>query len=84
MKLILQTKDFKHIQEESIYNHNIYKYLDPSSVSEIQILEVCHEDYDFYEYHMIVNKIQTFLGCSPKGIDNDSGETIIDFQLYYT
>jgi hypothetical protein len=84
MKLILQTKDFEHIKDESIYNHNIYKYLEPSSVDEIRILEVCHEDDNFYEYHMITNGMQSFLGCSPNPIDNEHGEVEIDFQLYYT
>jgi len=85
MKLILKSDDFKHMPEKSFYNHNYFVYRGHNTTSYVEILEICHEDYNFCEYKLIQGKIEIFLGCSSGyGLDNPDSKVEIDFQLYYT
>ena len=85
MNLLVRTKDLEHIKEKSSYNHNYYTCSNNVVNSKTEILEICHEDYEFYEYHLIDvdNGTKVFLGCSYDGI-NDKNEIRIDFRLFYT
>lgn len=79
MTLILNQKDFEHVKDNSIYNHNFYlnRHLD------YLLYEVCHEDENYYEYFIMEDGVQVFIGCSMGGLN--SAETInIDFKKHYT
>lgn len=85
MKLILNNNDFKHIEEKSSYNHNYFVYIGSVCARYTEILEICHEDYNFNEYFLIKENAEIFLGCSEGyGLDNLNSIIEIDFQLYYT
>ena len=83
MKLIFNTKDFEHIPEKSKYNHNVYKHKNESFD---EICEICHEDYDYYEYSLIDHNSEsvTFLGCSQDSLSSEKPIIEIDFRMYYT
>lgn len=77
MKLILETKDFTRLEEKSTYNHNYYV-----NKEGIEILEICHEDYNFQEYRLISGEKWEFLGCSHDSMEKIQVE--IDFREFYT
>lgn len=83
MKLLIETKDFKHIEEESFYNHNYYMYYGSSSLLIKKILEICHEDLNFYEFYMTtMDDKEIFIGCANEGFS--SPLITIDFGVFYT
>jgi len=84
MELILKPKEFKHISKDSSYNHNFYEYIGMNHVNNKTILEICHEDYDFYEYFLIRGNENIFLGCCNDSIQSELDEIRIDFQLFYS
>ena len=83
MKLTLNSKDFERIELKSSYNHNYYKYIGTESNDPFEIYEICHEDYNFYEYFLIESPDEIFLGCSYDHI-HDLAIVNIDFKTYYT
>ena len=82
MTLTLNSNNFKHQPDKSSYNHNYYSmvYIDNGYATDI--LEVCHEDWDFYEYFLMDNNSKVFLGCSQNSLGGD-GVVEIDFRKYY-
>lgn len=78
MKLQLDTTVFKHVPEKSSYNHNYYRD------DRFEILEICHEDCNFYEFKLVINNREDdFIGCSEYSF-SDGGILIIDYLEYYT
>ena len=82
MEVRLTTKDFKHLKDLSTYNSNYYKYIGKEANENFIIHEKCHENYDFYEYSLVENNNEIFLGCSKDNFGDE--EIIIDFKLFYT
>lgn len=82
MEIRLRPKDFKHLKEKSAYNNNYYEYIGKEANTKFSILEKCHENYDFYEYTLIENEDEVFLGCSRDSFED--AEVIVDFRLFYT
>lgn len=87
MKLILNPEKFKHISEESSYNHNYYKHISQGFHDTTKILEIFNENSEFYEFYLIdEDDRKTFLGCGHNSINSDIhklNEIIIDFKLNY-
>lgn len=79
MELKLNSKEFEHIDELSTYNNNYYSHLK----RDCTILEICHEDYNSYEFWLIENEGRIFLGCSNHGF-GDADNFVIDFKQEYT
>lgn len=77
MKLILETKDFKHLKDKSQYNYNYY-----ISNKGLEILEICHEDYNFYEFRLIEGERWELLGSSYRSFKDEVIE--VDFREFYT
>lgn len=77
MKLIIETKDFEHLEDKSHYNHNYYKNKDG-----MEVLEICHEYHNFQEYRLITGEKWELLGCSYDNMSKIQVE--IDFRLFYT
>lgn len=84
MKLQLKPKDFKHIPEKSTYNRNYYKYIGSDFCIDTEILEICHEDDNFYEFKLIYFNHEVFIGCCEKSIDISNEIIEIDFRNYYS
>lgn len=81
MKIQLLPSDFAHLDNRSTYNHNFFAAKNGNM--SIIILEVCHEDYDFFEYRLVDGEKQIFMGCSENSLsDNEIVE--VDFLYYYT
>lgn len=82
MKLKLNSKDFTHICDKSVYNYNFYIYK-KSTFHPTVVLEICHEDYDYFEFWVVNDKFEKceFLGCSEEGLKDDCE---IDFKQQYT
>lgn len=68
----IDKKEMTHLKDESVYNRNIYTCGNMG----VKLLEICHEDYDFYEYRVLSEGKETFLGCSEDGL------TIELFQFF--
>lgn len=77
MKIIINPKEFTHLEDKSHYNHNYY--IDKNG---LEILEICHEDYDFQEYRLIEGEKWSLLGCSYDSMQKIQVE--IDFKQFYT
>ena len=82
MQLTLKPKEFKHQPDKSEYNHNLYSIIYVDNEYATDILEVCHEDWDFYEYFLVENNSKTFLGCSQNSLGGVC-DVVIDFRKYY-
>ena len=80
-KILIPANESVHIPEKSKYNRNYYK-LNGSNLG-IEILEVCHEDDDFYEYFIADGIKEIFIGCSENSLDENT-DVEIDFLYYYT
>jgi hypothetical protein len=76
MKLKIDLSKFKHDKEKSVYNKNYY-----TSENGEQLLQICHEDYQFMEYKLVDGDKEVFLGCSEEMFKD---EFEIDFLEYYT
>lgn len=86
MKLIFKPKEFEHLENKSRYNNNFYKYTGQKN-RESQILEICHEDENFYEFYMVDFEHDdelVFLGCSQDSITSEKESIEIDFRYFYT
>ena len=70
---ILINKPLNRLVDKSYYNHNYFSYGNTGA----EILEVCHEDENYYDYFLIKGYEKIFLGSS------EDGETI-DFLTQYT
>ena len=81
MKIQLPASEFVHLDNISTYNHNYFS--SKNGNMGITLLEICHEDYDFFEYSLVDREKVIFLGCSDKSI-SDSDILEIDFLYYYT
>lgn len=77
MKLILNPSEYIHQKDKSTYNHNYYKS------EAFEILEICHEDYQFYEFRLINGEKWEFLGCGSNGFW-ENGVVEIDFRQFYS
>lgn len=77
MKLTIEKNEFTHLKEKSAYNYNYYK-----NVKDVEILEICHEDYNFYEYRLINGEKWELLGCSYNSLSENT--VVIDFKEFYT
>jgi hypothetical protein len=82
MKLLINSTEVNHIPAKSRYNHNYYKVINQFCQS-TEILEVCHEDYDFFTYYLVEGDKETFLGSSEDHI-HDNCMVNIDFGVYFT
>jgi len=80
-KILISASDIVSVTEESSYNRNYYR-LKNSNVS-ATILEVCHEDDNFYEYLIVDGNKEIFIGCSENSLD-EGVAVEIDFLYYYT
>lgn len=78
MKLIINPSEFKYLEDKSHYNHNYYK-----DKNGIEILEICHEEWHFYEYRLVEGDSWSLLGCSLRSISGDK-EVEIDFKQFYS
>lgn len=79
MKLIITPAEFEYLENKSYRNHNYYK-----DKNGIEILEICHEDWHFYEYRLIEGDSWTFLGSSVYSISAKDEEVEIDFKQFYS
>lgn len=59
MMLPFDLSKMTHLKEKSSYNRNYFK----CGNTKAEILQICHEDHDFYEYYIVENETKTFLGC---------------------
>ena len=82
MHLTLNTKDFERVKELSKYNKNYYKYIGKVANYNFTLLEICHENYNFFEYKLLEQDKEIFLGCSYDSMSDE--EVAIDFKLFYT
>ena len=78
MILTIESGNYEYLKDKSTYNHNYYKV----KKGKAEIYEICHEDYDFYEYYLIENEQTIFLGCSNDCMQDTVVE--IDFRLFYS
>jgi hypothetical protein len=69
MTTTLDPKDYTHIPEISSYNHNYYRHIQTGHT----ILEVCHEDENYFDYDLVEEDNITPLGSSYSqyGLDGD-------------
>ena len=74
MKATLDKSKMNHLKGESSYNRNIFSY----GNSGMKILEICHEDYNFYEYKIIDEDNEVLLGCSEEQFKD------IELLTYFT
>jgi hypothetical protein len=83
MKVQLIPSEFSHLETISKYNDNYYKAKNGNMF--IFVREICNENYEFFEYYLVDDKKEVFLGCS-KTIKGLSGNEIvnIDFLYYHT
>ena len=81
MKIQLLPSEFIHVDDSSTYNHNHYQSKDGNMY--IMVLEICNEDYDFFEYYLVDNCKEVFLGCSKNSLSNEK-IVEVDFLYYYT
>jgi hypothetical protein len=72
MKILID-KPLNHLAGKSHYNHNYFSYGNNGA----EILEICHEDENYYDYFLIHGYEKIHLGSS------EDGETI-DFLTQYT
>lgn len=79
MKLVINTADFEHLENKSHYNHNYYK-----DKNGLEILEITHENHEFYEYRLIEENKWELLGCSYYSMSMKDEEVEIDFRQFYT
>lgn len=79
MKLVLKGSDFDHLKDRSDYKNNYYKHRQ----FEYIVLEKCDEVSNSYEFYLIENEWEIFIGCSMEEI-SEKGITTIDFKLLYT
>ena len=82
MKLILESKDYELIEDRSSYNHNYYRFTGRLHLFPTVILEICHEDEGYYEFHLIHEGERVFLGCSEHGF-GDYDQLSIEFRIYH-
>lgn len=73
MELILKPSDFSHLSAISSYNNNYYKHKKIGYV----IFEKCNEEYNFYEFYLVENDHNIFMGGSSKGFN----DTIISMEF---
>lgn len=78
MDLLIDASEFEHIKEMSVYNNNYYRHKKNGYV----IYEKCHEDFNYYDFYLIENRKNIFLGRSQNGFDNEKHITI-EFKTEY-
>lgn len=65
----------KHLKDKSHYNYNFYT----SGNMGIELLQICHEEYNTYDYYLIDGDNKVFLGSA-----EESDEQEINFMYKYT
>jgi len=79
MNLIFNQSEFEQRTEISVYNNNYYRHKKLGYV----IYEICHEDENYYEFFLLEDGKNIFIGCSMKGFDGEEYVTI-EFKEAYT
>lgn len=59
MTIKIDTNQMTHLKEKSGYNRNYYQCGNTDS----EILEICDEDYNSYQYFIVEGDKKTLLGC---------------------
>lgn len=77
-RLFINPLEFEHLKDESSYNHNFYQHKERS----YKLLEVCHEDYNYYSIYMVLNDVEIFLGDCDNGFEGGRDLEITLFEHF--
>ena len=78
--MIININELVHLPEKSVYNHNYYK--GKSSNQDVELLEICHEDFNTYDFYICKGGKEIFIGSS-QNFDCD-GIHHVSFGEMYT
>ncbi len=71
--------EFEHRPEISVYNNNYYRHKEFGYI----IYELCHEDENYYEYFLLQDGKNIFIGSSITGF-NGKEDISLNFKEDYT
>ena len=79
MKITLKKSDFKHLPEKSEYNYNTYKHKELN----YEIYEECDENYDSFDFYLIEDGKQIYLGCQYDSLDASYKDDIAEIEFEF-
>lgn len=79
MKITLKKSDFEHLPEKSKYNFNTYKHKELN----YEIYEECDENYNSFDFYLIEEGRQIFLGSGYDSLDENYKDDIAEIEFEF-
>ena len=79
MKITFKKSDYVHLPEKSQYNHNYYQH----KQLKFEIYEECDENYESFDFYLVENGKNVYLGHDYDSIDADYNDSTNEVEFDY-